>query len=46
VPVGAARFLAAQLPRAQLELVPGAGHAVFLSHTSHFLEKLKDFMHG
>jgi pimeloyl-[acyl-carrier protein] methyl ester esterase len=45
-PVGAARFLAAQLPNAQLELVPGAGHAPFLSHTSHFLEKLKDFMHG
>src|SRR3990167_2261670 len=44
-PVGAARFLAARLPRARLELVPGAGHAPFLSHTSHFLEKLKDFMH-
>ena len=45
-PVGAARFLAAQLPRARLELVPAAGHAPFLSHTPHFLEKLKDFMHG
>jgi len=36
VPVGAARFLAAQLPNAQLELVPGAGHAPFLSHTLYF----------
>jgi pimeloyl-[acyl-carrier protein] methyl ester esterase len=45
-PVGAARFLAAQLPDARLELVPGAGHAPFLSHTEHFLAKLKDFMHG
>ena len=46
VPVGAAGFLAAHLPRAQLGLVPGAGHAPFLSHTLYFLEKLKDFMHG
>jgi len=46
VPVGAARFLAAQLPRAQLELVPGAGHAPFLSHASHFLQKLRAFLHG
>jgi len=44
-PVGAARFLAAHLPNARLELVPGAGHAPFLSHTAHFLEKLKEFMH-
>lgn len=46
VPVGAARFLAAQLPQARLELVPGAGHAPFLSHPAYFLEKLKSFIHG
>ena len=45
-PVGAARFLAAQMPRAQLELVPGAGHAPFLSHTPQFVKKLKAFLHG
>ncbi len=45
-PVGAAQFLAAQLPHGQLELVPRAGHALFLSHPSLFLEKLKDFIHG
>ena len=43
-PVGAARFLAATLPHARLELVPGAGHAPFLSHTKFFLEKLEDFI--
>jgi pimeloyl-[acyl-carrier protein] methyl ester esterase len=43
-PRAAGEYLAAQLPQAQLELVPGAGHAPFLSHISHFLEKLKDFI--
>ena len=45
-PVGAARFLAEHLPQAQLELVPGAGHAPFLSHGAYFLQKLKSFLHG
>ncbi|MBI3778353.1 MAG: pimeloyl-ACP methyl ester esterase BioH [Gammaproteobacteria bacterium] len=45
-PVGAARFLAAQMPQAQLELVPAAGHAPFLSHDAYFLDKLKSFLHG
>lgn len=44
-PVGAARFMAAQLPQAQLALVPGAGHAPFLSHAPYFLEQLKAFLH-
>ena len=45
-PIGAARFLAASLPRASLDLVPGAGHAPFLSHPLLFLERLEAFIHG
>ena len=45
-PVAAARFMASSLPQARLELVPGAGHAPFLSHASHFLEQLHGFIHG
>ena len=44
VPVGAARFLAAQLPNAQLELVPGAGHAPFLSRPVEFNDVLRSFL--
>lgn len=43
-PVGAARYLAQQLPQARLEIIPEAGHAPFLSHPEVFLEKLKDFI--
>jgi pimeloyl-[acyl-carrier protein] methyl ester esterase len=43
-PVGAARFLAEHLPRARLEIIPDAGHALFLSHPALFLEKLKAFI--
>ncbi|MBI3570314.1 MAG: pimeloyl-ACP methyl ester esterase BioH [Gammaproteobacteria bacterium] len=43
-PVGAARYLAQQLPQARLEIVPEAGHAPFLSHPEIFLEKLKGFI--
>ncbi|MDP2708145.1 MAG: pimeloyl-ACP methyl ester esterase BioH [Burkholderiales bacterium] len=43
-PVGAARYLAQQLPQARLEIIPVAGHALFLSHPAMFLEKLKDFI--
>lgn len=45
-PVGAARFLAQQLPQARLEIMPAAGHAPFLSHPAWFLEKLREFIHG
>jgi pimeloyl-[acyl-carrier protein] methyl ester esterase len=44
-PVSAARFLAEHLPRARLEIMPDAGHALFLSHPALFLEKLRDFIH-
>ena len=43
-PVAAARFLAGSLPQARLELVPGAGHAPFLSHPSLFTAQLKEFI--
>ena len=43
-PAGAARYLAQHLPQARLEMIPGAGHAPFLSHPALFLEKLKDFL--
>lgn len=43
-PPGAARYLAQNLPRARLEIVPGAGHAPFLSHPRHFIQKLKGFI--
>jgi pimeloyl-ACP methyl ester esterase len=39
-PPGAARALAAALPRARLVLVPGAGHAPFLSRPSAVLDAL------
>jgi pimeloyl-[acyl-carrier protein] methyl ester esterase len=42
--VGAAKYLAQHLPQARLEILPGAGHAPFLSHPEIFLEKLKDFI--
>lgn len=43
-PVGAAHYLAQQLPQARLEILPEAGHAPFLSHPELFLKKLKDFI--
>ncbi|MBI3547214.1 MAG: pimeloyl-ACP methyl ester esterase BioH [Gammaproteobacteria bacterium] len=46
VSVGAARYLAAHLPHARLEIIPRAGHAPFLSHAAFFIETLTDFMHG
>jgi len=45
-PPGAARFLAEHLPSARLEMIPGAGHAPFLSHPAEFLEALKGFIHA
>lgn len=44
VPPGAARYYAEHLPRARLVLIPGAGHAPFLSHPAVFLEKLMSFI--
>lgn len=42
-PPGAARYLAENLPRARLEMIPGAGHAPFLSHPERLVEELKGF---
>lgn len=44
VPPQAAEFLAAQLPRARLAVVAGAGHAPFLSHPEAFRHELGRFL--
>ena len=44
VPVGAAQYVASHLPDARLEIIPGAGHAPFLSHPSVFMQKLNEFV--
>lgn len=43
-PAGAGRFLAAAIPRARLALVPGAGHAPFLSRPREVSASLRAFM--
>lgn len=44
VPVGAAQYVADRLPDARLEIIPGAGHAPFLSHPAVFMKKLEAFL--
>lgn len=46
VPRGAAEFLARAIPHAELDLVPDAGHAPFLSHRDAFVRRLKVFLNG
>lgn len=43
-PPGAAEYLAAHLPRAQLALIPSAGHAPFLSHPQETWSALGPFL--
>jgi len=43
-PVGAARWLAGQMPEARLEVLPGAAHAPFLSHPVEFAEIVIGFL--
>jgi len=43
-PVNVARWLAAQLPSAQLLEIAGASHAPFLSHTNDFVQALHAFL--
>ncbi|HSH73143.1 MAG TPA: pimeloyl-ACP methyl ester esterase BioH [Methylophilaceae bacterium] len=43
-PVNVARWLAAQLPSAQLLEISGASHAPFLSHTADFVQALHAFL--
>lgn len=44
VSIGAAKYLAAHLQRARLEIIPRAGHAPFFSHADFFIQTLKDFI--
>ena len=46
VPSDALRWLAAVLPRARLEIIPGAAHAPFLSHPDAFVAALERFCDG
>ncbi len=43
-PVGAAHWLAEQMPAAYLEVLPGAAHAPFLSHPVEFTEIVTGFL--
>lgn len=43
-PVGAARALAATMQRAELVVIPGAGHVPFLSHQDAFIQALEGFL--
>lgn len=43
VPVAVGKELLRALPDSRLEIIPGAGHAPFLSHTKLFVQILKDF---
>ena len=44
VPIAAGEALAAALPHGTLRLMPGAGHAPFLSHPEAFAEAVSDFL--
>lgn len=44
VSAAAAAYLADTLPRGSLELIPGAGHAPFLSHAEQFTRALTDLL--
>ena len=45
-PPGAARWAADELPVADLELFPRAGHAPFLSCPAEFAARIRDFLNG
>lgn len=46
IPAGAGRFLAENLPRGRLTLIPGAGHAPFLSRPRESFRAWREFIHG
>lgn len=46
VPPAAGEATCAQLPQAELHLLPGAGHAPFLSHPAAFVQIIKGFIGG
>ena len=43
-PVGAAQWMAEQIPQARLAVIPGASHAPFLSHPGRFVSELQAFL--
>ncbi len=45
-PPQASHYLASHLPDARLELIRGAAHAPFLSHTAEFAENVMNFLNG
>ncbi len=45
-PVAAAHWMAAHLPQATLNVIPGASHAPFLSHPTAFVEAISGFLHA
>lgn len=45
-PLAAAEFSAQQMPNALLNVIPGAGHAPFISHPDEFVTAIEEFMHG
>jgi pimeloyl-[acyl-carrier protein] methyl ester esterase len=45
VPAAAGETMGRLLPRARVTVIPGAGHAPFLSHSSAFLQAVLEFLH-
>jgi pimeloyl-[acyl-carrier protein] methyl ester esterase len=45
-PCAAATYLAATLPRAQIEVIADAGHAPFVTHSGPIAERIERFLHG
>ena len=46
MPTAAARWLAERLPRARLEIFPGAAHTPFLNDPNRFTRLIGDFLHA
>ena len=45
-PLAAAEYTAAHLPHGNLQVILGAGHAPFISHTELFTAAVMEFLHG
>ncbi|MDH5785049.1 MAG: pimeloyl-ACP methyl ester esterase BioH [Chromatiales bacterium] len=45
-PMAAAEYMAARLPRGQIEVIEGAAHAPFLSHPDEFIAVMEEYLHG
>ncbi|MEK6747929.1 MAG: pimeloyl-ACP methyl ester esterase BioH [Pseudomonadota bacterium] len=46
VPASGAPHVAAMLPRARAEIIPGAAHAPFVSHLPQFIDLVNGFLHA